>query len=372
VSARTDVSGFSAHSTTSGMVGGGFYNANSAPQWKAIEAVLSLVDQAGETLPVDDGNGPLCLADFGCSEGLNSIAVMKRALGTVLPRTDRPVQTIHSDLPTNDFSKLFLNLDGSGQRPFGSGRVFSAAVGGSMFDQLLPDRSAHLATTFNAIGFLSRRPVDVLPGYIFPNGPSATRANGYVTEEDRQAFAEQAKRDVATFLQMRARELVPGGKLLVQVFGGNETARTCDGIYDLLNDAVLASVTDGDISKETYDRYYQAVYMRTLDELTAPVTDDRYGANGLFRIEATRSYEVPVPFNDRFAADGDLDRFASNYVNFFRAFTQAVLKAALPTMPNRADLVERVYDKAVALLKAHPEHYPFRYIAVAMLLMRTG
>jgi len=361
---------FSPHSTTSGMVGGGFYDANSAPQWSAIEAVLPFVDTAAASLPAD-GAGPLRLADFGCSEGRNSIAVMQRALTGLLPRTDRQVQTIHSDLPTNDFSKLFLNLDAGGQRAFDRKRVFSAAVGGSMFDQLLPDRSLHLATTFNAIGFLSLRPVDVLPGYILPNGPSPVRANGFVSEDDRQAFADQAKRDVAAFLQARARELVEGGKLLVQVFGGNDEARTCDGIYDLLNDAVLASVADGDISKATYDRYYQSVYMRSLAELTAPLTDDSFGAAGLFKIEATRSYEVPVPFNERFAADGDLERYATDYVNFFRAFTQAVLEAALPAGSGRDQLVGRIFDRAGDLLRKSPELYPFRYIAVAMLLTRA-
>jgi len=371
VSAPEEGSGFAAHSTTSGMVGGGFYDANSATQWNAIEAVLPFLENAAGSLPVG-GAGPVCLADFGCSEGRNSIAVMQRALNRLLPRTDRPLQTVHSDLPTNDFSKLFLNLRPEGRSVFGSDRVYSAAIGGSMYDQLLPDRSLHLATTFNAIGFLSRRPVTALPGYIFPNGPSKERSNGFVAEGDRAAFADQAKRDVGVFLQRRARELVPGGKLLVQVFGGNEAARTCDGLYDLLNDAVLAFKKRGAISAETYERYYQPVYMRTLEELVAPVTETAFGAAGLFEIDETRSYEISVPFNDRFRSDGDLDRYATDYVNFFRAFTQAVLTGALPDTPDRATRVDRIYDKAVELLKAHPERYPFRYIAVAMLLTRSS
>lgn len=371
MSASERESAASPHSTTTGMVGGGFYNANSATQWNAIKAVLDFVEEAAATLPVD-GNGPVCLADFGCSEGRNSIAVMQRLLPTLLSRTDRPVQTVHSDLSTNDFSKLFLNLRPDGRPVFDNDRVYSAAVGGSMYDQLLPERSLHLATTFNAIGFLSRRPVEVLPGYIFPNGPSAQRANGFVSAEDGRIFSEQAKKDVACFLKMRAQELVSGGKLLVQVFGANDGASTCDGIYDLLNDAVLAARDAGEISTDTYERYYQPVYMRTLDELTAQVTDPDYGAAGLFRVDGTKSYEIPVPFNTQYSADGDLDRYATDYVNFFRAFTEAVLKSALPATAGRNRLVDRIYDKAVELLKAHPERYPFRYIAIAMLLTRTG
>ncbi|UES50200.1 class I SAM-dependent methyltransferase [Roseibium aggregatum] len=359
------------HATTTGMSGGGFYNANSAAQWSAIEKILPLLEEAIASLPVE-GSGPVGIADYGCSEGRNSVAVMKHALPALLTRTERPIQTIHSDLPTNDFSELFRSLRPDGGSVFGSDRIYSAAIGGSMYDQLCPPRSLHLATTFNAIGFLSCRPVDRLPGYILPNGPSVARANGYVSEKDRHAFAEQAKNDIARFLTVRARELVPGGKLLVQVFGSKGPARTCDGLYDLLNDAVLDFVETGDISREVYDRYYQPVYMRDLQELADPVTNDTYGAAGLYSLDRSMEYEIAVPFVDRFKQDGDLDRYARDYVNFFRAFTEAVLRAALPESPSRKDLINRIFARAEDRLKADASLYPFRYAAVAMLLTRNG
>ncbi|MEQ8782746.1 MAG: hypothetical protein RIE06_24005 [Roseibium album] len=359
------------HATTTGMTGHGFYDGNSQTQWNAIAAVLPTLDKAVAALPLPD-NGVITLADYGCSEGRNSIAAMERALKTLLPRTPLPVQTVHSDLPTNDFSTLFLNLRPSGQSVFGTDRIFSSAVGGSMYDQLRPACSVHLATTFNAIGFLSRRPVDEMPGYIFPNGPSTERNNGYVSPEDRRAFANQAKQDVEAFLKARARELVPGGKLLVQVFGATDTACTSDGIYDLLNDAVVAFVETGEISKDTYDRYYQPVYMRHLDELTEPVSDPRFESSGLFTIDDARDYEITVPFVERYKEDGDIERFARDYVNFFRAFTEAVLLHALPSGPGSQDLVDRIYKRAVEILKADPARYPFRYVAVQMVLTRRG
>lgn len=359
-----------AHATTTGMTGGGFYNQNSAPQWKAIELVLPLLDKATSQLPIDDAK-TLRLADFGCSEGRNSVALLSRAISNLRARTGKPIQTVHSDLPTNDFSRLFLLLAGSGGSAFPAEKVYSSAVAGSMYDPLLPPLSVHLATTFNAIGFLSRKPVDRLPGYILPNGPSKDRNNGSVSEADRVLFSELAKQDVATFLKARAGELVPGGKLLVQVFGANQDCRTCDGIYDLLNDAVLELVTGGDISQESYGRYYQPVYMRTLDELTAPATDPSFGVSHLYELDEAQSYEVPVAFNERFKEDGDLDLYARDYVNFFRAFTETVLTMALPATDGRGDLVQQTYARAEALLKANPERYPFRYMAVAMLLTRT-
>ena len=360
------------HATTTGMTGGGFYNANSAPQWAAIEAVLPWLREAARNLAFDAGTGAITFADFGCSEGGNSIAVMREILTEALPRTDRPFQTVHSDLPTNDFSKLFLGLRPDGQSVFGEERIYSAVVAGSMYDGLLPPGSVSLATTFNTIGFLSKRPVAALPGYILPNGPSAVRANGSVSEEDRAAFARQAQDDVTAFLKARAGELIPGGSLLVQVFGCKGEARTCDGLYDLLNDAVLEHVQRGEISRQTYERYYQPVYFRNLDELTAPVADPASGAAELFTLEHAESYEVPVPFVEAFRSGGSLNRYAKDYVNFFRAFTEAVLRNALPDTPDRDSLIERIYATAETLLKDSPDLYPFRYAAVAMVLRRKG
>ena len=155
--------GVGAMPVTTGMVGQGFYNRNSAPQMAAIEHVLPWLDEAVAVLPLG-GAAPIGLADFGCSEGRNSIALMQRLVPALRRRTPRDIMTVHSDLPTNDFSALFRDLRPEGRSVFAAADVSSCAVAGSMFDRLLPRGSVHLAMTFNAIGFLSRKPVDRLPG----------------------------------------------------------------------------------------------------------------------------------------------------------------------------------------------------------------
>jgi gibberellin A4 carboxyl methyltransferase len=154
---------------TTGMVGRGFYNRHSAPQWAAIDYALPWLQDALVSMNLPSAPDTIMLADFGCSEGKNSIAAMQRLL---------PI----------------------------------------LYDRLLPPASTYVATTFNAIGYLSRRPLDRLPGFILPNGPSATRNIGTVSKQERAAFAQQAADDVSAFLTARATELVPGGKLLMQVF----------------------------------------------------------------------------------------------------------------------------------------------------------
>ncbi|MCA8879855.1 MAG: hypothetical protein KDA73_07835 [Rhodobacteraceae bacterium] len=355
---------------TTGMVGHGFYDENSAPQWSATETVLPWLEDAAASIADAGQSQPIGIADFGCSEGANSIRVIERAVSTLRSHTVAPILTVQSDLPTNDFSNLIKSLRPEEMSVFGE-QVYSALVGGSMFGQLLPPRSIHLATTFNAIGFLSRRPVDRLPGYILPNGPSKQNGVGKVVDAERKAFAEQAAHDLETFLRVRAAELVPGGKLLVQVFGASEEARTCDGIYDVLNDAVLEAVADGVIDRAEYATYYQPVYFRTVEDLTAPVVGASAPLSGLFVLDRAMHYETPVSFVEAFRSDHDAGAYAKRYTDFFRAFTEAVLCLAFPSKDPKP-FADDIYARAERLVRRHPERYPFRYISVAMLLTRSA
>ncbi|MEX0349613.1 MAG: hypothetical protein AB3N15_09330 [Paracoccaceae bacterium] len=355
---------------TKGMVGHGFYDSNSAPQWTATAHVLPWLEEVASTLELP-GDGAITLADFGCSEGRNSVAVMQRLVSALRARSDRPIRTIHSDLPTNDFSDLFELLDPEGGA-FEDDHVYSSAVGGSMFRQLLPPASVQIAMTFNAIGFLSRRPLDHLPGYILANGPSALNPVGHVSAAERASFAQQADADLRSFARARAAELVPGGKLLIEVFGAGEQLRTCDGIYDALNDAVLDALKAGMLTQEAYARYYQPVYMRTLDEVMAAFEDSNSGLSALFTLDRSELYEIPVSFVEAYRKSGDVATYAQAYTNFFRAFTETSLRLNLSDSADLEGLVRFIYTRAEERVREMPERYPFNYIAMALLLTRNG
>jgi gibberellin A4 carboxyl methyltransferase len=125
---------------TTGMVGRGFYNRHSAPQWAAIDYTLPWLEAALGSMNLPPAPDTITLADFGCSEGKNSIAAMQRLLPVLRRRTARPLATIHSDLATNDFSELFMNLRADGRSAFQVDSVYSGAVAGSMYDHLFAAR----------------------------------------------------------------------------------------------------------------------------------------------------------------------------------------------------------------------------------------
>ena len=72
---------------TTGMVGRGFYNRHSAPQWAAIDYVLPWLEDALASMTLPPTPNTITLADFGCSEGRNSIVAMQRLLPVLRRRT---------------------------------------------------------------------------------------------------------------------------------------------------------------------------------------------------------------------------------------------------------------------------------------------
>jgi len=353
---------------TTGMVGHGFYNRNSAPQWATIARVLPWLEEAIADMGLAEQPAAVGVADFGCSEGRNSLQALQPLVAALRRRSPRPIQTIHSDLPTNDYAWLLRNLRSAGRSVFAEG-VYSTVVGGSMYDQLLPPASIHLAMSFNAIGYLSRRPVERLPDYIVPHGPSARGGVGSVSAADREAFATAARRDVEAFLRARAAELVPGGKLMIEAFGIGNGVRTCDGIFDALNDALLEVLDAGMIDRPAYEAYYQPVYFRTLEELVAPVATTLGGPAPLFCVTRAESYEIPVPFVEEFRRTGDVAAYARSFTDFFRAFTEPVIRNSFPGAGSNR-LVEEIFARARRLIQGDPDRYEYRYVSVAALLTR--
>jgi hypothetical protein len=355
---------------TTGMKGDGFYDRNSSPQMAAMAAVLPWIEQAIGKMDLPDVATPVVVVDFACSEGRNSIAGAQRIAAALRQRTTRAIQTVHSDLPTNNFNQVFLNLAEAARQGWPS-NVYSAATGGSMFEHLMPPGTVTIATTYNAIGFLDRRPALGIADYILPMGPRRPRPGVSVSDSELRVYANQAADDLLRFYAARADELVPGGLLLVASFGAGEKYRCCDGLYDVLNDALLELRKAGRLDRDTYRRIVFPIYFRTHDELTAPLRDVNSPVAGRFRIERAESLDVSIPLNERRAATGDLAAYAAEYTEFLRAFSEPILRLAVADQPDIEGLIEDVFQSVTALLLAQPAEYEFHYIEVAALLTRV-
>jgi hypothetical protein len=227
-----------------------------------------------------------------------------------------------------------------------------------------------LALSFNAIQWLDCLPTVPLPDSVGYRRPHPPRPGLAVSPEATAAFTRQAEQDLLRFLECRARELVPGGKLLLATPGDTEWACVGDGFLDVLNDACIDLVAAGRLEHEQYEGLTMPVYCRTVGELLAPLEREDSPVRGAFTVDRAEELEVPTPFSVELRRNGDRAAYAGAFTGFVRAITEPVVRAALARPAGESVTVERLYERVRARLLAEPERYVFRYILVAALLTR--
>jgi hypothetical protein len=352
------------------MKGAGYYDRHSAAQLSSIQVLQDWVEDAVADLPLPAPPRPVTVLDLGCSEGRNAMHGMATIVKRLRRRTDQVVQTIYSDLPSNNFNQLFANLEQvQSERHFPTG-IYPSAVGGSFYGPLVPSGTVHLATCFNSIQWLDQLPPVRLPNCIAYRRPHPPRPGLAVAPEVTAAFQRQAEQDLVRFLECRAGELVPGGKLLLASPGDTDEARVADGFADVLNDACLDMVAAGRLRREHYERLTMPVYFRTVAELLAPLERAGSPVRGAFTVDRAGALEVPAPFVVELRRGGDATEYARTFTGFTRAITEPVIRAALEQSEGAAVTIERLYERVAARLLAEPERYSWRYLMVAALLTR--
>ena len=355
---------------TTGMKGAGYYDQHSTAQMSSIQALEDWVEDAVASVPLPAPAEPVTVLDLGSSEGRNAIQGMVTIVAGLRQRTRQPVRTVYSDLGSNNFNQLFANLEEARRAGLFPAGVYPSAVGGSFYGPLLPPGTVHLATSFNAIQWLDRLPPVVLTDDVVYSRPHLNRPGITASAKVTAAFVGQAEQDLVRFLECRAKELVPGGKLLLASPGDTDEARVSDGIGDVLKDACLDLVAAGMLKREQYERLTMPVYFRTVAELLAPLERADSPIHGLFAVERAEALEAPTPFVIEFLRGGDVAGYASAYTGFLRAISEPVVRTAFNQPTGEAGTIEGLYKRVRARLLAEPERYMWRYIVVAALLTR--
>lgn len=340
------------------MEGGGRYNANSALQASGAALALPWIEDAARLVPAPEHGRPIFIADYGCSEGRNSVEPIRRAIVQLRARlgASAPIGVIHADLPNNDFSSLFGEVEGPSGYAGQHEATFPFAVGRSFFRQITPDAFVSLGWCSYAVQWLSASPGPVR-GHIAPwRGDDAERA----------AFDEAGRRDWATFIALRTREMRPGARLILVV-----PALLEDGIhpaaplFDVANDSLRALVARGALAEDEHRRMTIPVHLRTHRQMTAPF--DPGEATGLRLIESRFA-----PLDDgsfaRFASDGDARALAARRAGFFRAtFAPSLAAAIVPTeIDRRAQFLSALEDEMRLRLEPMTTALEARVAALAL------
>jgi cyclopropane-fatty-acyl-phospholipid synthase len=306
--------------STSGMKGEGFYDAHSEYQRRVIEAGDELIgDAAGSLEPAPERAATI--VDYGSGTGATSV----RAVGTAIAAIreggrDRPLQVIHNDVPDNDFTQLFRNVAGTDGYLRAGGPVYALAAAGSFFDQVIPDHSADLGMCSNASHWLRHQPTARIQ-----DGMYFCEAAG----DEREAIASQAAQDWHSFLSARARELRPGGRLVVQGIGSDDSGEhvSASRLLRVMWRAADQLAEAGQLDRETLEDYVFPVYCRSPAEAKRPLEDGELERE--LELVTERLDEVPSPYWETYERSGDAEAYADTYVEFVRAFAESTMLANL-------------------------------------------
>ena len=318
------------------MEGGGAYNRHAAQQAAGGASVLPLLEQAARSVLLDATDQPIVIADYGSSQGKNSLRPMKAAIETLRERVpvDRAISVVHTDLPGNDFSTLFRILETDPESYLDvRDNVFASAIGRSFYEKLFPSSSVTLGWSAYAILWPSRVPA-YIPGHFY-----STRSSGKILE----AFNRQGEQDWRVFLWHRATELKYGGRLVILV-----PARDIDGLHgteslqDHGNDVLSEMVADGFLKSAERERMVLTAHPKSLADLLTP-----FGGSGSYEGLTVEYCDVapgPDPVWDAFQDHGSPQKLAAQHAAFFRITFGPTLASALETNSEN-NRVAAFYDR---------------------------
>jgi hypothetical protein len=302
--------------------GGGAYNLHAVIPAGGGKLALPHLEQAVRNITLDAGNQPVVIADYGSSQGKNSLAPMRGAIGTLrtLLGPDRSIFVVHVDQAANDFNTLFDVLQTDPNRyTLNDPNVFPCAIGRSFYENVLPPDYVHLGWSSYAAVWLSRVPM-LIPGHFMP-----VRSAGHV----RAAFERQGTEDWKCFLWLWASELRPGGRLVIVLPGLDDDGRS-GGFEDLLDhaNATLAEMVDeGAITAEERARMVLGSYPRRRSDLLAPFSPD--GQFQHLTVEHCGLATLPDAAWADFERDENKEVLANRHARFFRAVFVPSLASAL-------------------------------------------
>ena len=345
-------------STHGVMEGGGSYNLHSRIPAGGGNLALPYLEDAARSLAVRPGTDPLVIADYGASQGKNSLAPMRAAIRCLRGRVgnERAVMVVHVDQHANDFNTLFAVLNNDSERySVDDPNVFPFAVGRSFYENVFPPEQVDLGWCSYAAVWLRQIPA-LIPGHFVSIA---------CTGDVRAAFDLQAADDWRLFLSLRARELRTGGRLVVVLPGlSDEGVTGFEPLFDSANEILGEMVDERVVGADERKRMVLGAYPRRRAQLLEPFA--REGQFQSLSVECCELFELPDAVWTDYQLDGNLESLCSRQAAFFRAIFVPSLAASISHAGRRVAFADRMEQKLKRRLCERP--VPFHSFVQTMVL----
>ncbi|XP_013380226.2 gibberellic acid methyltransferase 2-like [Lingula anatina] len=248
--------------------------------------------------------------------------------------------------------------------------VYVLASGTSFYSQCLPPDSLHFGMSFTAMHWLSTRPCRITGALVHLDITDPT---------EKALFQAQAAKDWEAILLARANELRSGGRAVIIVpcldkegqYPG-ATKNIKQTMFHSLTKYWKEMVTEGEITQEEFDNTSINVYIRTLEECSAPFYDANSAVSkcGL-KVLSIESKVVRCPFHEEWTRSGKKGgqeaaaNHAKRYIQSLRAWSNFSFLSGLDSSRSeeeKAAIVDKFfleYEKAVA---SGPENHSADYV----------
>jgi len=360
-----------AHADNITMSGGGLYSLATIGAKDVIDNATARVLSALET--IDAHIGPWHFSDMGCADGGTSLDLWRNVVRHIRANETSDIQIVYADQARNDFNALVQILHGLTQ--FDSylddyENVYALESGSSFYTNILPTNSLDLGFSATAMHWLSQKPCDI------NNHVHMVGADG----NDKPRFAQQAAKNWETILLQRARELKPGGKLVLVNFCIDENGHYLGNtggvnMFDNFNANWQRFVDDKIISADEYTAMTLPQYYNNTDEFCAPLTDKNsiiYKAG--LRLVDIETAIVPCPFANDFKQHNDAEKFASAYIPTIRSWNESTFMGGLSTkrsLQEREQIIHDYYNTYQQQVAANPQHHAMDYVHAYMTIEKV-
>jgi hypothetical protein len=356
---------------TDGMGGDGLYDGHSETQRDIVVAETDRLRKMASELAI--GAGELAIVDYGSGPGRNSMVAFHVVLDEIARRSaDQPVVCVHNDQAGNDWNGLFANVAGpEGYLADGTNRRAAAAVG-SFFGPVAGASSVDLGMSFMAAHWFDHGEPLPSPGTMF-----FAKTEG----ETRRRLAQTADDNWTLFLQHRARELKPGGWLLVQTLATHAASEAPDEamasnaeIYQAFWDCAETLAGDGLIDPAVLENFVFPCYFRAPDELRAPLERDSDLKNAFELVELAGNVRTS-PLDGFLERTGDIDGYAARWADHIKAFSASAFANGLflpstGSVEDAARLSDLFFDRLRQHIRDTGGHFGGRYRSATIMLKR--
>jgi len=333
----------------------------------ATDLGLAFVTQAAGSVALPPAGWPVTIVDYGADDH-DALTPMREAVLVLRDRTGsvEPILVFHTVDPANDPRPLAESVDQSDDSYLaGVADVFSYMRVCSPYDEaVFPDGWVTLAWSVGAAHRLRR-----IPGLIGDH-VLVSRA----TPVEAADWLRRARADWLRFLDARARELVPGGRLVV-VAPAADGAGQCgaEGLFDIATEALVSMVGDAMLFPEELQRLSVPYYWRTAAECSEPFGSGMAGPAGeTLELEDVREYALDDDHHVWFQRTGDAATFAAvrcEVVRWALAGTRA--DAVSSSRPEQAAaLSDELVGRTRQRIEADPDRAVCRWRYVVMLVRK--